>query len=172
MTIQFADNDFELKTKAKIIASFDDTSDEWLEARRNGIGGSDVGKICKMSNWGSPLSVWIDKTGYIEKEKVDNRFTKWGKILEPIIAKAFDDEKVLPDNLRLYDSDDLFQSAEYPFMLANIDRLILDDDGNIVSFLECKTASEYRRDEFQEGIPDEYMLQIQHYMAVLDVEYC
>lgn len=171
MTIDFADDPV-IKTKAKIIANLDDTSDEWLEARKKGIGGSDVGKICGLSNYGSPLSVWVDKTGYIKKEKVDNRFTKWGKILEPVIANEFANEKVLPDNLKLFNSDALFQSREYPFMLANIDRLILDENNNIVSFLECKTASEYRRDEFDEAIPDEYMLQIQHYMSVLDVEYC
>jgi putative phage-type endonuclease len=170
MKIDFAKID--IKTSANIIANLDDTSDEWLLARRKGIGGSDVGKICGLSNYGSPLSVWVDKTGYMEKPKVDNRFTKWGKILEPIIAVEFNNQNVLPDNLRLYNSDALFQSKEYPFMLANIDRLIIDENNTIVSFLECKTASEYRKDEFQESIPDEYMLQIQHYMAVLDVQYC
>lgn len=170
MKIDFAKID--IKTSANIIANLDDTSDEWLLARRKGIGGSDVGKICGLSNYGSPLSVWVDKTGYIEKPKVDNRFTKWGKILEPIIADEFNNQKVLPDNLRLFNSDALFQSKKYPFMLANIDRLILDENDKIVSFLECKTASEYRKDEFQESIPDEYMLQIQHYMSVLDVDHC
>ena len=48
-------------------------------------------------------------------------------------------------------------------MLANIDREIVGQDVG----LECKTASEYRKDEWADDeIPAEYILQCQHYMAV------
>ena len=36
---------------------------EWLEARRKGIGGSDAGPIMGLSDYGSPLTVYIDKKG-------------------------------------------------------------------------------------------------------------
>ena len=52
---------------------------------------------------------------------------------------------------------------KYDFMLANVDRLIV---GEKVG-LECKTTSEYVKDQWEEDeVPDHYILQCQHYMAV------
>lgn len=36
---------------------------QWVEARRNGIGGSDVASIMGLNKFSSPLSVWLVKTG-------------------------------------------------------------------------------------------------------------
>ena len=58
----------------------------------------------------------------------------------------------------------LLQSEEYPFMIANLDGVI-NLDGEMCIF-EAKTASAYKLDDWQSGIPPEYMLQVQHYMAV------
>ena len=38
-------------------------SDEWLDARRNGIGGSDVAAVLGANPWRTPLEVWLSKTG-------------------------------------------------------------------------------------------------------------
>jgi predicted phage-related endonuclease len=56
-------------------------------------------------------------------------------------------------------------------MLANVDRIIIDKtNGNGV--LEVKTTSVYNKDAWTDGkIPDEYMLQIQHYLAVTGLSY-
>ena len=37
--------------------------EEWLERRRNTIGGSDAAGIVGLSSWASPFSVWAEKTG-------------------------------------------------------------------------------------------------------------
>ena len=58
----------------------------------------------------------------------------------------------------------ILQSEEYPFMLANLDGVI-NLNGEMCIF-EAKTASAYKLDNWQSGIPPEYMLQVQHYMAV------
>ena len=60
----------------------------------------------------------------------------------------------------------LLQSETYPFMLANLDGVVK-ANGEMCIF-EAKTASAYKLDEWQSGIPPEYMLQVQHYMAVTD----
>ena len=36
---------------------------EWLEWRREGIGASDVAGVLGLSNWSTPTTVWLDKTG-------------------------------------------------------------------------------------------------------------
>ena len=58
----------------------------------------------------------------------------------------------------------ILQSTEYPFMLANLDGVIK-ENGELVIF-EAKTASAYKQSVWEEGVPPEYVLQIQHYMAV------
>ena len=50
-------------------------------------------------------------------------------------------------------------------MLANLDGICdVPDVGKCI--FEAKTASAYKASEWEDTIPDEYMLQVQHYMAV------
>ena len=50
-------------------------------------------------------------------------------------------------------------------MLANLDGICEDAEHGVCGF-EAKTASAYKAGEWKDSIPDEYQLQIQHYMAV------
>ena len=59
----------------------------------------------------------------------------------------------------------MLKSEEYPFMLANLDGVVKEPDGSFAVF-EAKTASEYKRDVWEHGVPEEYIFQLQHYMAV------
>lgn len=59
----------------------------------------------------------------------------------------------------------LLKSEENPFMLANLDGICEHPDLGTCIF-EAKTASAYKAGEWEDSIPAEYMLQIQHYMAV------
>ena len=57
----------------------------------------------------------------------------------------------------------IFKNADYPFMFANVDRMIVGEDAG----LECKTASAYSADKWKDGhIPESYQIQCHHYMAV------
>lgn len=158
------------KTSAKVLGEYKQNSEEWLNARKSGIGGSDVGKICGVSKFGTSLAIWMDKTGRKQKQE-ENEYMEMGHVMEPVIADLFK-KNVDLNGLKLITSDNLFQHPEHDFMLANVDRLIVDNDYKVISFLECKNVSEWRREEFEQGLPSDYILQIQHYMAVLDVDYC
>jgi predicted phage-related endonuclease len=59
----------------------------------------------------------------------------------------------------------ILQSEEYPFMFANLDGLCEHPDYGTCIF-EAKTASAYKAGEWEDGIPEEYLLQVQHYLAV------
>jgi len=59
----------------------------------------------------------------------------------------------------------ILQSELYPFMLANLDGVCEHPEYGTCGF-EAKTASAYKAGEWEDAIPDEYQLQIQHYMAV------
>ena len=55
-------------------------------------------------------------------------------------------------------------------MLANVDGIVTDQEGKKCIF-EAKTASAYKADQWKDDeIPEGYMLQIQHYMAVTGYE--
>lgn len=140
------------------------THDEWLNMRSKGIGGSDVGAICGLSKYRSPYAVYLSKIGELPKEPESNA-AHFGTILEETVAREFTRQtgkKVKRNNKMLI-------HKEYPFMLANLDRMVIGEK----AFLECKTTSAYNSDLWEgDKIPEGYMLQIQHYMEVLNYDYC
>jgi len=63
---------------------------EWLEARKKGVTGTDVGKIMGLSHWGTSYDVYIDKMG-LSAPTPDNEPMLWGRLLEPVIIKEYAD---------------------------------------------------------------------------------
>lgn len=151
-----------------ILGEAEDGSNEWHNLRSKGIGGSDVSKIVGVSTYGTALSVWMKKTGKLNENTNGNNFSRWGHILETPIAQEFEKQS----GLKTVNTDKTYYNKENPFMLANLDRLIINDDGEVETFLEIKTAIQYKLSDWDEEIPDEYMLQIQHYMYVMGFNYC
>lgn len=140
---------------------------EWLKLRRKGIGGSDASAVAGLNRYKSPVGVFLDKTGQIEPEEAGEA-AYWGNVLEDVVAREFS----LQSGLRVQRSNKLYQHPKHEFMLGNVDRLIMDKGGRGIGILECKTASAYKADEWNdERVPDEYAIQLQHYMAVLGVDY-
>ena len=131
---------------------------EWLNYRRSGIGGSDAGAIAGLNPYKSSISVYLDKTGQIEPvEQTDAMY--WGTVLEKVVA----DEFTTRTNLIVRKNNTILRSEEYPFMIANIDRVV----AGVQEGLECKTTNVFNKDLWKNGsIPDVYMAQVQHYMAV------
>ena len=48
------------------------------EARRKGIGGSDVATILGLNKWKSPYQLWLEKTGQIDLEHTESEPAYWG----------------------------------------------------------------------------------------------
>lgn len=133
--------------------------EEWLRLRKQGIGGSDAGAICGLNPYSSPLSVYRDKTS-AEINEEDNESMRIGRDLEDYVAARFCEET----GLKVRKSNYMYQSVEHPFMLADVDRLVIGEDAG----LECKTVSPYSADKWAAGrVPESYLLQSYHYMAVL-----
>ena len=146
---------------AKVLVKTADLSRaDWLRYRTMGIGGSDVSVIAGINPYRSVYQLWLEKTGQNEPAESENEYTHFGTILEPVIRREFMERT----GLKVRQKHMLLQSEEYPFMLANLDGVI-NLDGEMCIF-EAKTASAYKLDDWQSGIPPEYMLQVQHYMAV------
>ena len=134
--------------------------EEWLKYRTGGIGGSDVSVIAGINPYRSLHQLWLEKTGQISPEETDNEYTHFGTLLEPIVRQEF----VERTGLKVRQKHMLLQSEEFPFMYADLDGVI-NDNGETAIF-EAKTASQYKAETWENGVPAGYILQVQHYMAV------
>jgi putative phage-type endonuclease len=132
--------------------------EDWLKLRKAGIGGSDAGAICGLNPYSTPMSVYRDKTSvHISDE--DNEAMRQGRDLEDYVARRF----MELTGLKVRRSNMMYRSREHPFMIADVDRLIVGEDAG----LECKTASAYNADKWKNGeVPAHYLVQCHHYMAV------
>lgn len=132
--------------------------EEWKKQRLHGIGGSDAGAVLGFNSYKSPYALWCEKTGRIVDDE-DNEAMRVGRDLEQYVAERFCEAT----GKKVKKSTYSFQSKDYPFMLANVDRLIVGEDAG----LECKTASALNRTKWDKGdIPATYYAQCMHYMAV------
>lgn len=146
------------------------TEEDWQRYRekQKGIGGSDVATILGLNPYKTAFTLWLEKTGQIEPPKVENEYIEWGNILEPVIRDKFKKET----GFKVFQNNFVLQHDEHEFMIANIDGEVIDPkfEGSR-GLLEIKTASERMKADWQEGPPHHYMLQIQHYLAVLGYSY-
>lgn len=147
---------------------------EWLRLRKTGIGGSDAGAVCGLNPYSSPMKVYQDKVCGVLKEEEGNapdegygadgqnepnEAVRQGHDLEDYVARRFMEST----GLKVRRSNYMYRSCAYPFMIADIDRLIAGEDAG----LECKTVGAYNADKWKDGkIPLHYIMQCYHYMAV------
>ena len=132
--------------------------EEWRKLRKTGIGGSDAGAVAGLNPYSSPMKVYLEKTGDCEDSE-DSEAIRCGKDLEQYVAERFCEET----GKKVRRSNFMYRSVEYPFMIADVDRLIAGEDAG----LECKTCNAYNAKAWERGaIPEHYILQCFHYMAV------
>ena len=135
--------------------------EDWLEARRNSIGGSDAASILGLNQYNSAYALWCDKTGKITPEDIsDKEAVRLGNDLEQYAAERWMEatgKKVRRENSIIYND-------RYPFAHANPDRMVIGEKAG----LECKTTSSWEvAKQLKEGeIPPYWYCQCVHYMMV------
>lgn len=137
------------------------TEIEWLRSRQLGIGGSDAGAILGVNKWKTPFQVYIEKTEEINEVNEQSEAAYWGTELEDLVAREF----AKRTNKKVRRKNAILQNSEYPFMTANLDREIVGEK----AFLECKTVNAFGASDWDsDEIPDSYLVQVMHYLAVTD----
>ena len=146
------------------------TRDEWLQMRKQGLGGSDSAVVAGLNQYKSPFTLFLEKTGQIDADDVyetddDGAFVSgseaayFGNKDEEAVAAEFS----LRTKLKVRRDNRMMAHDEYPWMIANIDRRIVGTN----EILECKTASEYLKGEWDgDDLPQQYYIQGMHYLAV------
>lgn len=146
---------------AKVLITTEDLPyADWLEYRKTGIGGSDASVVCGISRYKSPVELWMEKTGQLPPQEAGEA-AYWGTMLESVVREEFTKRT----GIEVSKPSVILQSEEHPFMLANVDGICEHPELGACIF-EAKTASAYKAGEWEDAIPDEYMCQVQHYMAV------
>ena len=124
------------------------------------IGGSDIAAVMGLSRWDTPLSVWAKKTKKISDSIEITEAIEMGIDLEDFVAKKFEEKS----GLKVRKDRREFSHPQYPCLKAHIDRWLVGGSGDDV---ECKTASAWKYREWEDGIPDEYILQKNWYTGIV-----
>ena len=145
--------------------------EEWLEYRRQGIGGSDAAAILGLSPFATARDLYYDKlklVGY-EDRKSNWVAKKVGHLLEDLVAEIFH----VKTGYRIYQVKKMFYHPQHPFMLADVDYFIDLPNGK-TAILEIKTTHYQAKDHWwrdgEEVVPVNYEVQGRHYMCVMNVD--
>ena len=153
------------------------TRERWLECRMHGpngdipytIGGSDVAAVFGLSPWTTPLELWMIKKGRMKPPIKDNPDQlEMGHFLEPIAAHFYGKKT---GNLVMEDTN-MYQHADFPYALADIDRKYIRKSDGEEGVLECKSCTYHKAGDWADGAyPIYYELQLRFYLAVKDLQY-
>lgn len=137
-----------------------------LEARKRGIGGSDIAAVLGISPYKSAFEVYEEKVNGYSKDLSNNEAVQSGIFLEDGIAKWYENIK----GVGTFKPVKMKTHSQYSFLVANPDRLIA---GKKIG-IEIKNVGDRSRHLWGEDgsqlVPDYYFLQAAHYMLVLDYE--
>lgn len=144
---------------------FEDGTPEWQEQRREGIGSSDASIILGLSQYHSPRSLWMDKTGRAPYERVTpemERLRQFGHIMEPVIRELTATEL----GVGIMKPEGAVRNEQIPWLRANLDGWTA--DGRVAEFKNVHQSQAYQWDG---QIPDHAELQVHHSGLVLGVRY-
>jgi putative phage-type endonuclease len=148
----------------------------FLAQRRAYIGGTDIAAIVGVSNWASPLSVYLDKTAPEKSDDKDSLPMRRGLALERFIADEF--ERAKPGTVCYHPAPVVRTDWGFPAG-ASVDRYVATTEHprTPTAILECKTAFSYPaglawqapdpgKGAGEGDLPDAYYTQVQWYLAV------
>lgn len=152
--------------------SQEENEKEWLAVRNLGVGGSDVGPICGVSNFSTARTIYLRKTGQYEEPYEEGSASSermhFGHLLEPIVASEFERRT----GKKVVESPATVCHKDHPWARANVDRFIVDDEGKPYGILECKTTDARNFQDWEDGdIPMTYIYQLNWYLWICDLKY-
>ncbi|MBE9509111.1 MAG: YqaJ viral recombinase family protein [Chloroflexi bacterium] len=141
------------------------SEEEWLELRSTGIGASEAAAVLGESPWSGPLDVYVRKVGIADGFSPTEAM-EWGHRLEPVVAEKYREEtgRIVEDPGEWT----VYKNTEQPYAMATLDRIVTyrPDISRGPGAFELKTAGAARADDWAEGPPRHYWIQVQHQLAV------
>lgn len=132
---------------------------EWHEYRRKKIGASDAPIIMEASPWKTPYQLWLDKTCKMTSPSTLPQ--KRGLEMEEAARQSF--EKMT--GMIMFPK--VMEHSEIDWMMASLDGI--DMEGTAI--VEIKCPGQVDHDIAKQGeIPEKYIPQLQHQLAVTGLE--
>lgn len=145
--------------------------EEWL-ANRHRIGGSDASAILGMNPYRTNLELWQIKTGQLIPEDISEQpYVKYGTQAEEHLRELF--KLDFPEYQVFYEENNMWTNDKYPYAHASLDGWLLDQEGR-KGILEIKTTNilqSMQKEKWKGRIPDNYYIQILHYLLVTEFEF-
>ncbi len=146
-------------------------TEKWLNERKKGVGGSDVADVLSLPPYGCAARLWDEKRSVAPDFKPErNPNMERGVMLEDIVRQIYQEQTGNKVN-----TSKALKSVRNPFMLGNVDGIILKPDNqgkkkiNLLTTgvleIKCPTRDNYTRIR-RIGLPEGYILQMQHYLYV------
>lgn len=154
------------------VATEESGSREWLIARQESLGGSDVGALVFAHPEYGVSNYYQTREGKLDLDPQDQEHTgaaRRGDLWEPALVQMASKEL----GEKVYTNKSTFKEinpdGSIGYRHVNLDGFTVNEDGSIKSIVECKTSS--KPEEWEDGrIPPGYVLQVQHYMDSLNVD--
>ena len=151
----------------KILANHE----EWLNARSK-IGGSDASAVIGMNPYKTNIELWQEKAFKIAPEDIsDKPYVKYGTQAEMHLRGLF--RLDFPQYEVEYIENNMFLNDRFPWAHASLDGWLTDENGR-KGILEIKTTEilqSMQKEKWNNKIPDNYYIQILHYLAVTEFEF-
>ena len=146
--------------------------EEWLEARRNRIGGSDAAACMGLNPYKDNVALWEEKMGLTVPDDISDRpYVRYGAEAEAYLRGMFALD--FPEYRVEYSENNMYLNTRYPWMHAYLDGGLVDPAGRH-GVLEIKTTEILQgsqRVKWEDRIPDNYYCQVLHYLAVTEYEF-
>lgn len=144
-----------------------DDRERWLQARRSGLGGSEVAAVLGIHPYKSALEVYADKCGLMPPEGETSEVARWGQIFEGPILEEF----ARRTGREVVRSNELLRSRRRPWQTVTPDAIQYSGVPQGCSgpgLAECKTTG---FGDWQEQVPAHVLVQVQHGLAVTGAQW-
>lgn len=127
------------KSPASVILPECAGRERWLAARRDGIGGSEVGALVGISEYETPFSIFNKKVNTEPDVELTGGAIEWGHRLEDVVAQKTAEEIGLVSRF----GGGLWADREKPFLRVTPDRFATQPRAwKAQALIECKTAGD------------------------------
>ena len=168
-------------------------SQAWLDFRAKFLGGSEIGIISGINPYASGIKLYYTKLGLTPPDP-DREHMWHGRMLEPYIKMCWKHWDGIPANYMVnfaekkpmrdcFKWDGYIVNPKYPWLVVSPDSFIdmngLNGGMDMVNFqplpkhgiLELKLLSYWGEHAWEDGFPQYYILQIQTYLLVCELDY-
>lgn len=146
---------------------------EWLQHRRNYIGGSEISCVVGLNPYRTNVELWEEKVGFREPEDISEKeFVKYGTLAEEHLRELF--KLDFPKYEVGYIENNSVLNSRYPWAAASLDGILTEKETGRKGVLEIKTTNivqSIQKERWNHQVPSNYYCQVLFYLAVTEFEF-